>query len=62
MVLDLMLPKLDGIQICRALRAEPDVAIIMLTVVGIIAYVFVVIAERRVLHYLPKRIVDTLEV
>ena len=30
--------------------------------VGIIAYVFVVIAERRVLHYLPKRIVDTLEV
>ena len=31
------------------------VSIIMLTVVGIIAYVAVVIAERFVLHYLPER-------
>ncbi|MBI2849929.1 MAG: response regulator transcription factor [Chloroflexi bacterium] len=30
-VLDLMLPELDGFQVCRALRAESDVAIIMLT-------------------------------
>ena len=30
-VLDLMLPKLDGIEVCRALRAESDVAIVMLT-------------------------------
>jgi DNA-binding response OmpR family regulator len=31
MVLDLMLPKLDGIAVCRTLRAESDIAIIMLT-------------------------------
>lgn len=30
------------------------VSIIMLTVVGIIAYAFVIILERRVLHYIPK--------
>jgi len=30
-VLDLMLPKLDGIAVCRALRAESDIAVIMLT-------------------------------
>jgi DNA-binding response OmpR family regulator len=30
-VLDLMLPKLGGIEVCRALRAESDVAVIMLT-------------------------------
>ena len=30
-VLDLMLPKMDGVQVCRALRAESDVAVIMLT-------------------------------
>ena len=30
-VLDLMLPKMDGMQVCRALRAESDVAVIMLT-------------------------------
>ncbi len=30
-VLDLMLPKLDGIEVCRALRRECDVPIIMLT-------------------------------
>jgi NitT/TauT family transport system permease protein len=30
-------------------------AIIMLTVIGIIAYGAVVLAERRVLHYLPRR-------
>lgn len=30
------------------------VAIIMLTVIGIFAYVLVILAERRVLHYLPK--------
>ena len=30
------------------------VAIIMLTIIGIVAYVLVIFAERRVLHYLPK--------
>lgn len=30
-VLDLMLPSLDGMEICRALRAESDVPIIMVT-------------------------------
>jgi DNA-binding response OmpR family regulator len=30
-VLDLMLPGMDGLEICRTLRAESDVAIIMLT-------------------------------
>lgn len=30
-ILDLMLPKLDGIEVCRALRRERDVPIIMLT-------------------------------
>lgn len=30
-VLDLMLPGLDGLQVCRSLRAESDVPIIMLT-------------------------------
>lgn len=30
-VLDLMLPKLDGLDVCRALRRERDVPIIMLT-------------------------------
>jgi NitT/TauT family transport system permease protein len=31
------------------------VAILMLTVVGGIAYLAVILAERRVLHYLPRR-------
>ena len=30
-VLDLMLPRLDGVQLCRILRRESDVSIIMLT-------------------------------
>jgi DNA-binding response OmpR family regulator len=30
-VLDLMLPKLDGIEVCRILRQEMDVPILMLT-------------------------------
>ncbi len=30
-ILDLMLPKLDGIEVCRALRKESDIPIIMLT-------------------------------
>jgi two-component system response regulator VicR len=30
-ILDLMLPRLDGLEVCRALRRERDVAIIMLT-------------------------------
>jgi NitT/TauT family transport system permease protein len=31
------------------------VAIIMLTLIGGIAYLAVILLERRVLHYLPKR-------
>jgi two-component system alkaline phosphatase synthesis response regulator PhoP len=30
-ILDLMLPKLDGLEVCRALRRERDIPIIMLT-------------------------------
>src|SRR3989304_9837904 len=30
-VLDLMLPGMDGLQVCRTLRAEGDVPIVMLT-------------------------------
>ena len=30
------------------------VSIIMLTIVGIITYVLVILAEKRVLHYMPK--------
>ena len=30
-LLDLMLPKLDGYQVCKAIRAESDVPVIMLT-------------------------------
>jgi len=30
-VLDLMLPRIDGLEVCRSLRAESDVPIIMLT-------------------------------
>ena len=30
-VLDLMLPRLDGLEVCRTLRRERDVPIIMLT-------------------------------
>ncbi|HYM15263.1 MAG TPA: response regulator transcription factor [Dehalococcoidia bacterium] len=33
-VLDLMLPKMDGLEVCRRLRAESDVPIIMLTARG----------------------------
>ena len=33
-VLDLMLPKLDGLEVCRELRKESSVAIIMLTAKG----------------------------
>ena len=31
------------------------VSIILLTVIGIVAYVAVIVVERRVLHYLPRR-------
>ena len=30
-ILDLMLPRLDGVELCRILRRESDVPIIMLT-------------------------------
>ena len=30
-ILDLMLPRLDGLEVCRAIRCECDVPIIMLT-------------------------------
>jgi DNA-binding response OmpR family regulator len=33
-VLDLMLPKIPGVEVCRALRMETDVPIIMLTALG----------------------------
>jgi NitT/TauT family transport system permease protein len=33
------------------------VSIVMLTLVGGIAYLAVILVERRVLHYLPKRAV-----
>ena len=33
-VLDLMLPGLDGIEVCRRMRADADVAVIMLTALG----------------------------
>ncbi len=33
-VLDLMLPKVDGLEICRILRSQSSVAIIMLTAKG----------------------------
>ncbi|MBM3933083.1 MAG: response regulator transcription factor [SAR202 cluster bacterium] len=31
LVLDLMLPRMDGMEVCRAIRQESDVAIVMLT-------------------------------
>ncbi|HEY5607249.1 MAG TPA: ABC transporter permease, partial [Alphaproteobacteria bacterium] len=31
------------------------VAILMLTLVGSVAYLLVILIEQRVLHYLPKR-------
>ncbi len=34
LVLDLMLPSLDGLEVCRAVRATQDVPIIMLTALG----------------------------
>ena len=39
----------------QANTAMVFVSIIMLTVIGIVAYLLVVLAERRVLRYLPKR-------
>ncbi len=33
-VLDLMLPGMDGIEVCRQIRADGDVAVIMLTALG----------------------------
>ena len=39
----------------QANTAMVFVSIIMLTVIGIIAYLAVILAERRVLSYLPKR-------
>jgi NitT/TauT family transport system permease protein len=36
------------------------VAILMLTLIGGIAYLAVVLAEQRVLHYLPKRAIGGL--
>jgi DNA-binding response OmpR family regulator len=34
LVLDLMLPGIDGLEVCRAVRAERDVPIVMLTALG----------------------------
>ena len=30
-------------------------AIIILTIIGIVAYCAVILAERRILHYMPRR-------
>ena len=56
---------LDGIPIFDTVAESVDeagantamvfVSIIMLTVVGGIAYLLVILIEQRVLHYLPKR-------
>jgi NitT/TauT family transport system permease protein len=35
------------------------VSILMLTLVGSIAYVAVILVERRVLHYMPARVHET---
>jgi NitT/TauT family transport system permease protein len=40
----------------QANTAMVFVAIVMLTIVGGIAYGLVILLEQRVLHYLPKRI------
>ena len=37
------------------------VSILMLTLVGGVAYVAVVLVERRVLHYTPSRVLETLQ-
>ncbi len=34
LVLDVMLPTIDGLEVCRRVRAERDVPIIMLTALG----------------------------
>src|SRR5262245_25025610 len=33
-ILDLMLPKMDGLEVCRRIRAESEVPILMLTAKG----------------------------
>jgi NitT/TauT family transport system permease protein len=42
----------------QANTAMVFVTIILLTVIGILAYVGVAVAERRVLHYLPRRALE----
>ena len=45
----------------QANTAMVFVTIILLTIIGIIAYLAVVLAERRTLHYLPKREIGHVE-
>jgi NitT/TauT family transport system permease protein len=42
----------------QANTAMVFVTIIFLTVIGILAYLGIVVAERRVLHYLPRRALE----
>ena len=51
-VLDLMLPKVDGLEVCKRLRAGSDVPIIMLTARGEeLDKVLGLEARRRRLHH-----------
>ena len=52
-VLDLMLPDMDGLDVCRALRAQSDIAVLMLTARGDAAD-RVVGLELGADDYLPK--------
>lgn len=45
----------------QANTAMVFVTIILLTIIGVIAYLAVVLAERRTLHYLPKREIGHVE-
>src|SRR2546425_4149325 len=53
LVLDLMLPDMDGLELCRQLRAKSDIPVLMLTARGE-AMDRVVGLEIGADHYLPK--------
>ena len=56
-VLDLMLPDMDGLDVCRALRAQADIAVLMLTARGDAAdrVVGLELARRLVREWLNYR-------